>query len=225
MGIVESLAFFPPAGLVGRQELRFAMERDGEMVKDFWLTTGAGVRVPALHFERGSPKQTILFCHGNAVDVGIIFRWLRRLSDVTNSRVIAVEYPGYMDSYKKSSIASASEESQLHSAATPSESGCFAAGLAGLQYLVEEVKVPQTEIVFMGRSLGTGPTMEISYKQENCKATVLLSPLISANRTKFPFLAYTPAAFDDIFDSSWKAPRISSPTLIVHGDKDKVVPW
>ena len=184
MGIVESLAFYPPPDLVGREEIEYMqqqMEGSAAKAKEVWLLTSRGDRVPVLHFERGAAAQTILFCHGNAVDIGVIYSWLHDLSEVTNSSVVAVEYPGYMDTYCSSSFSSEgvakldeehglrkeratvtpaiAERAPVSSSTTrllkPSESGCFAAARAGLKYCLEEAKVEASDLVLMGRSLGT----------------------------------------------------------------------
>lgn len=60
----------------------------------FWLTTNHGVNIPAFFIDRQS-NCTILFSHGNAQDLGMIYDWFKSFSAVLQVNVMAYDYTGY----------------------------------------------------------------------------------------------------------------------------------
>lgn len=65
----------------------------------------------------------------------------------------------------------------------------------------------------MGRSLGTGPTVEFASKN-NVRATILQSPLLSAIRVVVNTRVTLPI---DIFASINKIHKVKAPVLVIHG--------
>jgi hypothetical protein len=65
----------------------------------------------------------------------------------------------------------------------------------------------------MGRSLGTGPTVDFASKN-NVRAVILQSPLLSAIRVVVKTYFTLPI---DIFASIDKIHKVKAPVLIIHG--------
>jgi hypothetical protein len=51
--------------------------------RHFWLTTSSGSSIPAFFIERPNAQVTILFSHGNAEDLGMIYDWVRQSEPTT----------------------------------------------------------------------------------------------------------------------------------------------
>ena len=80
--------------------------------------------------------------------------------------VFAYEYPGY----------GASDPSSQ-----PSEAGCYEAADAAFDYVKNVLKVDPTNVVLYGRSLGTGPTVEMALRQPQVSSLPSHASLIAAD--------------------------------------------
>ena len=67
---------------------------NAERRERLWLTTNHGVNIPAFFIDRQS-NCTILFSHGNAEDLGMIYDWFKSFSAVLQVNVMAYDYTGY----------------------------------------------------------------------------------------------------------------------------------
>lgn len=65
--IISTLVFQPPTITYKRAK------------KVIWLKSKDGVEIPALYLDKKS-NTTILFSHGNAEDLGMIYEWLVSIS-------------------------------------------------------------------------------------------------------------------------------------------------
>ena len=212
-GIVSTLAFPVP----DREYSADLLRRQGNRL--IWLTLKDGQnkehRVPAYHMQRSlrSP-MTILYSHGNAEDVGISIPYLEQLSRKLQVSVLAYEYPGY----------------SISSSKKPSEELCCLAIRAAYNYLTEDCRLDPASIVLLGRSLGTGPTVDLAsqLKKEHgpdaIAGVILQSPLESGIRCVVgPCTSLTLYPLD-IFVNHAKIHTVACPVLIVHGTDDRVVP-
>lgn len=235
--IVSTLAFPVP----DRDYSASALLQQGQRL--VWLTLPSSssdatneeeIKVPALHIQRSQRNpMTILYSHGNAEDVGISIRYLELLSRRLCINVLAYEYPGY-------SISANSSSSETNKNDKPSEELCCLAIRAAYEYLVGNCHVDPGSIVLLGRSLGTGPTVDLAStlrleqqtqkEQQNgdeyptIAGVILQSPLESGIRCVVgPCTSLTLYPLD-IFRNYAKIGNIDTPVLILHGEKDKVVP-
>jgi len=82
------------------------------------------------------------------------------------------------------------------------------------------------QVVLYGRSLGSGPSCYLSAKTaaegRSVAGLILQSPLLSAYRVAFNF-RFT--MIGDRFPNIDYAPHIKTPTFIIHGTQDEVVPF
>ena len=122
----------------------------------------------------------------------------------------AVEYPGYPGA-----------------TGAPSEEGIVATAEKALQHLTTTMGVTPERVVLSGQSLGTGVAVVLASKGWG-RRTVLLSPY-----TSLPAVAASGVLrlfpvrllMRDRFDSEALAPGIHHPVLVLHGDRDEVVPF
>merc|ERR1712087_443775 len=94
----------------------------------------------------------------------------------------------------------------------------------GYRYLRNVLKVDPSNIVAYGRSLGSGPTVDLVSKHPEIKGMVLQSPLDSGIRA---FMGHIPSVAlwgIDIFPNYTKLDKIKCPSLVIHGKADSVVP-
>lgn len=177
--------------------------------RHFWLNTSTGSRIPAFYIERPNAQVTILFSHGNAEDLGMIYEWFNDLARVLKVNILVYDYTGYGKSQ-----------------GTPAETSCYADIEAAYKYLTTVRNVLPEQIVLYGRSLGSGPTCYLAAKTaregRSVAGVILQSPLLSAYRVAFNFRFTCPG---DKFPNVSYAPEIRCPVFIVHGTQDEVVPF
>ena len=164
------------------------------------LRTTEGLAVSCHFLENPAAELTILFSHGNGEDIGWAKEFLEELS-VLGFSVFAYDYPGY----------GLSEVS-------PTEQGCYQSAEAAYRYLIDERGIEPATIVLHGRSLGSGPSLELASKYP-VGGVILESPFVSAFRvlTNIPLFPF------DRFNNLEKIQRIKCPSLIIHGERDEVV--
>ncbi|GAX21263.1 hypothetical protein FisN_1Lh092 [Fistulifera solaris] len=177
--------------------------------RHFWLTNEDGSSIPAFFIERPSASVTILFSHGNAEDLGMIYDWFSDLARVLRVNIMAYDYTGYG---KASGV--------------PSEQSCYKDIEAAYRYLVDVRHIQPEQIVLYGRSLGSGPSCYLARKTaqqgRSVGGIILQSPLLSAYRVAFDF-RFT--MMGDRFPNVDYAPDIATPVFIIHGTQDEVVPF
>jgi len=216
-GLVATLAF--PAPPVPPWYYEKDLLKRSDLV---YLTTSEDERIPAVHVK--SPRQpgsrrhlTLLYSHGNAEDIGLHLPYIDELAKDLKVDVFSYEYVGY-------------SLSRLQGA-QPSEDGCIRSVDAAWRYLVDELKIPPKDIVIFGRSIGSGPSVDLaSRKVEGSSGSpldvagvLLQSPIESGARVAFgPMTSYLGYSLD-IFKNYEKIDKITAPVAIMHGTTDTVV--
>eukprot|EP00946_MAST-07B_sp_MAST-7B-sp1_P004078 g4078.t1 len=204
MGLVESLAFPAP-----RTDLSEAALRAAESMR--LVPTARGDRVPLVVEAAPDAPYCIIYSHGNAVDLGLILPFLANLRAATGCTVIGFEYPGYSISEPRGG--------------RPTEAGCYAAIDSAYAHATGPCGFEPERIVLYGRSLGTGPTIDLSSRLgHRIAGTILMSPLTSAVRTQLGETMSRMLSRMDIFKSIHKIGSVKSPTFVMHGESDGVVP-
>lgn len=104
----------------------------------------------------------------------------------------------------------------------PSEQDCYSDILAAHTYLVSHMQIPPNRIILFGRSLGSGPTVQLaSTLSNNVAGVVLISAFTSCLRV---VLDSKRTRKFDMFVNIDKVDRIVVPVLCVHGTADDIVP-
>lgn len=164
--------------------------------------------VVALHACAKPGEPTIVFFHGNGEDLADTVLLGRELSDA-GLGFCAVEYPGY----------------GLTRDRQASEAALYAAGASALAEL-ERRGVPADSVVLVGQSLGSGVATELASRGHGA-GLVLIAPFTSIPAVARRFAPFLPIdlLIRDRFDNLAKASRVAQPALVVHGDRDEVVPF
>ncbi|MGC9525125.1 MAG: alpha/beta hydrolase [Limnospira sp.] len=167
-----------------------------------FLETTDETAIAALYLPNPRAQYTILYSHGNAEDIGDIRRRLQDLRDLGFS-VFAYDYPGYGLSGGKPSVA-----------------GTYRAIDAAYNYLTETLNVPPDRIVVYGRSVGSGPSTDLAARKP-VAGLAIESGFTSTFRvvTRIPIYPF------DRFPNLDQIGRVDVPILILHGDRDRVIPF
>lgn len=153
-------------------------------------------------------KKLVVFFHGNGEVMGsmqdVALMMLR-----SGTSVLMAEYPGY--GYAREY--------------TASEANLYADADALLKRVQETYGHSSEDTVLWGFSLGTGVAVEMAARRLG-QRLVLMAPLssVSAAARHHFFFAVGWLVADD-FDNKAKAPGIRYPVLIVHGERDSVIPF
>jgi len=191
-----------------------------------WLTTARNERIPACYVqarpsqEHGSSNRiTLLYSHGNAEDLGLHLDYIDALARHTGADVFSYEYVGYSLS--------------RFDGKKPSETACLRSADAAWKYCVNDLKIPGKRIIIFGRSIGSGPAVDLASREHVKGANVspldaggvlLQSPIESGARAVFgPMVSRVGYALD-IFRNYDKVGKIRAPVAIMHGTEDEVVP-
>lgn len=167
------------------------------------IPLSGGGEAAALWLPAPGAKSAILYLHGNAQDLGSIRSRLDLIRAESGCSVLAVDYPGYGLSEGK-----------------PSEAGTLRAADAAFNHLVGVRGFSPDAVVLWGNSLGSGPAVDLASRR-HVKGVILEAPFTSTFRTvtKVKIVPF------DRFDNLAKIDRVQSPLLVIHGDKDRVVPF
>jgi fermentation-respiration switch protein FrsA (DUF1100 family) len=181
-------------------------------VREVTLTSGSG---DAIHCWFTAPKDwvpergAILYSHGSGSNLSRISGRAYRWREPLGRAMLLYDYPGYGKSSGR-----------------PSEDGCYAAGEAAFEWLVEENKVPPGEILLVGESLGCAVSTELATRHD---ARLLV---LQGGFASFPDMAQIRFP---VFPSRWlvhnkmdneaKVGRARCPVFVSHGTDDAVVPF
>lgn len=163
-------------------------------------------------FIPGRGDDTLVWFHGNAGNISNRVYNMMLLYQHVGANVFIFDYRGYGLSDGK-----------------PSEKGVYSDGEGALEYLRSRDDIDHDRLVLFGRSLGGCVVAELAMRHR-VKAVILESSFTSVdamaryNRPAITFFVPSRLLVKSRFDSIKKMPRIHSPVMIVHGDKDVTVP-
>lgn len=171
------------------------------------LTTADRIKILAWYKAPQDGEKIILYFHGNAGNISGRSARLEKFSQ-SGFGVLAISYRGYFGSQGK-----------------PSEKGLIRDGEAAFKFLLDQGYLPK-DIILYGESLGSGVAVQLAARFD-VAAVILESPFSSATSVAQGRYWFMPVGLllKDKFNSIKFAPQISSPTLVLHGTADGVVPF
>ncbi|MEQ9558038.1 MAG: alpha/beta hydrolase [Rhodospirillales bacterium] len=185
------------AGLPTARALRVATA-DGLVLLSWYLAPTPG-------------RPVVLYLHGNAGTIADRAHKARLLAD-QGIGVMLAEYRGYGGN-----------------PGHPTEAGLYADARANLAWLADQGHGAGDTVVY-GESLGTGVAvqmvLELAEAGTPARALVLEAPftaMADAAGVHYPWLP-TGLLTRDRYDSSAKIGAVRCPVLVIHGDRDRVVP-
>lgn len=169
------------------------------------LTTSDGEKLIAWHVAPRGNKPVVLYFQGNGggLDLRVVrFRYL--IEDGTG--LLALCYRGYGGS-----------------SGSPSEQGLIRDAAAAYAFAAE--RYPPSRIALWGESLGTAVAVALAAEQ-SVAGLILDAPFTSAadvGAAAYPF-APVRHLIKDPFRSDERIGKIRAPLLVLHGERDRVVP-
>lgn len=165
------------------------------------ITSKTAQPVAAIHLKAPPNAPTIIYSHGNAEDIGLSINFFKALHK-RGFGVIAYDYPGYGLSPGK-----------------PTEESTEQAIKSAWEYAVKSGISPSS-IVIVGRSIGSGPSVWLA-SQNKPAGLILISPLKSAYAVAFKY----PIFPGDLFPNYKRIADIHTPLLVIHGERDDIIPY
>ena len=175
-------------------------------VREAMLETEDGLSLLSWYLPARPGRPVITYFHGNGGHIG--YRAERLLHFAREGfGVLMAEYRGYGGN-----------------PGTPSEAGFYTDGRAALAFLDREGVAPN-RLVLYGESLGSGVAVALAVDHD-IAALVLEAPFTSVAEVAQCHFPYVPASrmVVDRFDSLSRIGKVRAPILVLHGERDRVVP-
>lgn len=175
---------------------RIWLETEDGKVETWYIPPVPGSEIPA---------PVMLFAHGNAE---LIDFWPDEFMAFTRMGMglLLVEYPGYG-----------------RSEGLPSQESITRAFTAAFDMLVKRSDTDPGRIVLLGRSLGGGAVCQLAAVRP-CAALILMSTFTSARSFAKNYLV-PGFLVRDPFDNLAVVKKHAGPVLIMHGQRDEVIPY
>ena len=175
-------------------------------VREVEFTTDDGLTLFSWYLPPRAGRPVILYFHGNGGHIGYRGERLRRFAR-EGYGVLLAEYRGYAGN-----------------PGVPCEQGLFADGEAALDFLADS-GVRSDEVVLWGEFLGSGVAVYLAARHK--VAAIILeaayTSVAAAAQRRYPIV---PAALlvRDRYNSLSRIGRVAAPLLVLHGERDMVVP-
>ncbi len=184
-------------------------QQAGLAYEDLFFVARDGVRLNGWFIPHPEARETLVWFHGNAGNIGHRVQNIRLLHDRTKVNIFIFDYRGYGSSQ-----------------GAPDEEGTYLDGEAALAIVRERIgKTGADSLVFFGRSLGAAVAAEMALRFPP-RGLILESPFVSIPamaRLFFPLLPIGPFLWTR-YDVEEKIRNIRVPLLVLHGDRDGIVP-
>jgi pimeloyl-ACP methyl ester carboxylesterase len=164
--------------------------------------------VPCALLRCKTAQLLVIYLHSNYEDLGRAYSFLQQIRDRFEVHVLAVEYPGY----------------GICPGRKCDERGATESALTAFRFAREVLRWPSDRILFLGRSVGTGPAITLAVEHA-VKGLCLISPFLSVRevcRDVFGPISYM---IEERFPNKDHMPMIRSPCLVIHGQKDHTIPF
>jgi fermentation-respiration switch protein FrsA (DUF1100 family) len=207
LGIVAIMYLAQRALMYFPYSVRLApADADFPQASEVELKAADGVRILAWTVPPQPGKPVILYLHGNGGSLAHRVPRFRKLID-DGTGLVALSYRGYGGSEGK-----------------PSEVGLIADARAAHDFA--RSRYPDAGIVLWGESLGSGVAVALA-AETDVAAIVLEAPFTSAADVAFAAYPFLPVSLlmKDQFRSDARIGKVRAPVLIMHGVRDRVVPF
>jgi uncharacterized protein len=199
--LLDALLYFPARAIVqtpavvGLDFVDVTIHtEDGERLHGWWVRS----RAPSLGH--------VLLCHGNAGNVGDRLPHVELLT-AAGFDVLAFDYRGYG-----------------RSTGRPSEQGLYRDARAARDALQRQAGVDPARVFYLGESLGGAVALALALELPPA-GLILQSAFTSVRdmaRLHYPLIP--PALVPDAYPSLRRIGRLRAPLLVLHGERDEIVP-
>jgi uncharacterized protein len=199
--LLNSLLYFPSRAIVetpdsaGLGYLDLELETDdGQRLHGWWI----GARADSLGH--------LLLCHGNAGNVGDRVPHAALLA-AAGFDVLLFDYRGYG-----------------RSTGRPSEEGTYRDARAALRCMLEQPGVDPGRVVYLGESLGGAVALDLALERPPAGIGLLsaFTGVREMGRVHYPVIPT--ALVPDAYPTVRRIHDLRAPVLVLHGDRDDIVP-
>ena len=177
--------------------------------EDVRFSANDGTRLHGWYLPGDEGQPLVLFYHGNAGNISHRLDNLRLLNELGVS-VFIFDYRGYGQSDGK-----------------PSEVGTYADARGALTWLKGKGWTPE-RMIYFGRSLGGGIALQLALDQPPAGLVLesAFSSIKAMGKRHYPLLWHLAGwLLSARYDNLSKIGQLRSPLLLIHGDRDAVVPF
>jgi len=199
--LLGSLLYFPSRAIIDTPE------RAGLDFRDLTLETDDGERLHGWWIAGGSDSLGhLLLCHGNAGNVGDRVLHAALLT-AAGFDLLLFDYRGYG-----------------RSSGRPDEQGTYRDARAALRCLLAQPGVDPARVFYLGESLGGAVALDLALQRAPA-GLVLLSAFTGVRelaRLHYPFVPRS--LVPDAYPTLRRIQQLRAPLLVLHGDRDEIVP-
>ncbi len=171
------------------------------------ITAEDGIQISGWFIPSGTPRATLIFCHGNGGNISHRLEKIEMFNDL-NLNVLIFDYRGYG-----------------MSKGSPSEKGLYLDTEAVYEYLVDEKKILPQKIIAYGESLGGAVAIDLAGKHE-MRGIIIEGTFTSVRDMAKRLLPFIPTfIYASSYDSLGKIKNVKSPKLIFHSIDDEIIPF
>ncbi len=197
----RNLLYHPFENNYNTEEANFSYE-------EIFIPTSDGKKLKAwFHKKDLKKKKTLLFFHGNA---GNLTNRIYKLNLIKNLDInfLIVAYRGFSGNEGK-----------------PTEEGLYEDARDTISWLNQQ-EIEDKQIVIYGESLGTGVSAEVA-QNKKFAGIILESPFTSMVEAGKHYYFYLPVSLllKDRYETIKKLKNIKIPILVMHGERDRIVPF
>lgn len=187
----------------------------GDGVSSEGLTTCAMRIMRTVTSDSGDDKAKgqyfVVYAHGNACDVGDCVSEATKIAVGLKAHVIIPEFPGY------GVVDGVAHEQNVNTILK-----------ATVKYVVKFLHAPQSRIIVVGRSIGTGPATWLarlmSLQGSPPAALILHSPYTSIRAIAKVYVGAASYLLADRWNTERNIVDVACPVLLIHGDLDEIIP-
>ncbi|BBO34528.1 alpha/beta hydrolase [Lacipirellula parvula] len=178
----------------------------GLVKEDLTFESADGVKLHAWYCPVANPRAVVLYAHGNDGNLATRAPFYRLLTERLGVSVLAFDYRGYGKSEGE-----------------PSNEGLLADARAARRLLSQKAGVPEDQIILYGQALGGGVMVDLA-ANDGAHGLILESTFTSLSAVANHKYPLTGGLLSDKLDSAALIGGYEGPTLIVHGENDRVIP-
>ncbi len=177
--------------------------------EEAFFPTADGLTLHGWFVPREGARTTLILVHGNGGNISHRLEMMALFHTRLNAHLFIFDYRGYGKS-----------------GGAPSEEGTYQDGEAALQYLGARRDVDPRRIVYFGQSLGAAVAVEMALRHPPL-GLILEAPFTSVQEMTNRAIPLLPLGFlfRTRYDSLSKIGRVTAPLLLLHGDRDTIVPF
>jgi uncharacterized protein len=201
---IENRFIFHPERVVNRDPSQI-----GLAFEDVFFTTKDGLQLHGWFIPHQESRATLVWFHGNAGNISDRLLNIKLLHNHIKTDIFIFDYRGYG-----------------RSEGSVSEEGTYLDGEAAIQYLLGHRNGDAPQLVLFGRSLGAAVAAEMAIRFD-ISGLILESPFVSIRemaRAIFPALPIG-SLLRTRYETIEKVRNLKAPLLVLHGDRDEVVPF